>query len=66
MKNLVDLGICVPLRLWSNVLAENHLIELIKVLRRCACDLDFAPSRSDGWFNSIVYPFKPRVLEECS
>lgn len=48
LNNLRELGnpwICLSLKIWSKIMAQNNLKEAVKVLRWCAFDTGFLPNR---------------------
>lgn len=56
-NNLIDLRnpwICLLLKLWNNVIAQNHLKEVVKVLRWCTYDSYFVPNKLDVRFRGLV------------
>lgn len=51
LRELVNLWICLSLKIWSKVIAQNNLKEAVKVLRWYAFDNFFLPYRWDAIFN---------------
>ena len=53
LNNLKELGnpwICLSLKMWNKVIAQNNLKDAVKVLRWCAFDPDFLPKNWDARF----------------